>query len=357
MTTKKLMSTVFLVSMLALTSCSKDDDNKTTPANPPDDGTKRVVWVDELIYYPAGEGNSHSSGDFFRYKFTWENGQLKRWSEYDIDDNLKWYYDFTYENGKLMALKPDNLHGESITTTLQYDGDRLTRAYESYNGSTRTYTYEYNAAGELVKRSLENSQSVEELTWENGNVVKVVDWYNGNIGDGIRTYSYDDRPNPLRTVYKDVALIGTFMYEYMSLNNVTEYRIQYDYDDDEKVIPYTLTYDGDYVTTQRIDYSNYVETKYIHYSDGTGSTPQLCNIKVSCNIPTDDRVVYGEGVYTAGSEVTIRASYAGEYEYLMHDGKLYRFECWSDGITDPVRTFTATTTATFQAIYKDIYPQ
>ncbi len=354
MTKQIRLLTLTLAATLAFTACDRDDAQ--TPSNPSvPDGEKRLEWV-ESFQYEHHQYDEYTSSRLYRDKFSWENGLLKRWEIFDIDNHPRGYLEPIYEDGKTKELRQYTASGvmeESIT--FFYTGDRLTRAHSVAEWGATDYTFEYNAAGELVKQTRTReagSTSTELYTWENGNVVKMVDQYDSYVKE--RVYEYDDKPNVLRHVYKDIAYIGTITVPMLSKNNVVKFSKS---DNEEGRNTYThtntYTYDGDHVTSSTYIGGSYAERQFFRYTDGSGMAAQVCRIRFQDGYDDESRPYYvrGKGDYLKGDKVVI-----GTDSYYVHNGTYYTFSHWDDGNTDNPRTFTATGDATFRPVYTEGTP-
>lgn len=346
MTKQIRLLTLTLATTLAFIACDRDDAQ--TPSNPTSpDGEKRLEWV-ESFQYEHNQYGEYTRSHLYREKFSWENGLLKRWEYFDIDNHPRGYLEPIYEDGKTKELRLYTASGvmeESIT--FFYTGDKLTRAHSVAEWGATDYTFEYNAAGELVKRTetREDGSTITNLyTWENGNVVKMVNQYDSYVEECV--YEYDDKPNVYRHAYKNIAYIGNISTQiFLSKNNVVKYSWK---DDEEQWNTYTYTYDGDHVTSQTNIHGSYTERQFFRYTDGSGMAAQVCRIRFQDGYDDESRPysVYGKGDYLKGDMVIISTS-----SYYYHNDTYYTFSRWDDGNTDNPRTFTATADVTLRPIY------
>ena len=342
--THKLL-TLALGAMILFAACGKEDDKPSSPTDPAPDGEKKLEYWEQLNYETDG---TSTWGAFFYYKFSWDNGLLKKMEMFNDDGQSEYSCEIIYENGKAKEIREYEAPGElHCAYTLLYTGDRVTGAVRS-NGEEVTYSY--NAAGELVKQTHTfdgGGTHTTYLTWENGNVVEVreIDNYNSRT----YTYTYDNKINPLRSAMSTLVA-ASMPSEWLSKNNViSETRINNA--GEQSVRHSTYTYGGDYPTSMTQEWTsdrwNFKDRSYFRYTDGSGMSisSQVCRIRIETG--SEGRpYAYGRGEYLRGDTVIISAD--PEYD---NGGTHYTFSRWSDGNTDNPRTFVATTDMTFQPVY------
>ena len=353
MTNTHKLLTLALGAMILFAACGREDDKPTTPTDPVPDGEKKLECWEWLNYYTVG---TSTWGAFFYYKFSWDNGLLKKMERFFNDDGQSEYSrEIIYENGKAKEIReyyaPGELH---CAYTLLYTGDRVTGAVRSNGGEV---TNSYNAAGELVKQTLtynDGGTYTTYLTWENGNVVEIraVDNYDSRTSTYSYTYTYDNKINPLRSVMSTLVYASLSASGWrLSKNNVIS-ETWIDNDGEQSVPHSTYTYGGDYPTsmTQEWTGDNWSgkDRSYFRYTDGSGMSisSQVCRIRIETGSEGRPYNADGDGEYLKGDTVIISAD--PEYD---NGGTHYTFSRWSDGNTDNPRTFVATADMTFQPVY------
>ena len=351
MTKAHKLLTLAFGAMILFAACGREDDKPTTPTDPAPDGEKKLEYWEQLNYETDG---TSTWGGFGYYKFSWDNGLLKKMEMFNDDGQSEYSCEIIYENGKAKEIREYEAPGElHCAYTLLYTGDRVTGAVGS-DGSEGTYSY--NAAGELVKKTFTynggSGTYTTYLTWENGNVVEIraVHNYDSRTSTYSYTYTYDNKINPLRSVMSTLEYASRSASEWLSQNNaISETRI--DNAGEQSVRHSTYTYGGDYPTSttqeETIGRSNFKDRSYFRYTDGSGMSisSQVCRIRIETG--SEGRpYAYGRGEYLRGDTVIISAD--PEYD---SEGTHYTFSRWSDGNTDNPRTFVATADMTFQPVY------
>lgn len=346
MTKTHNLLTLALGAMILFAACGKEDDKPSTPTDPVPDGEKKLEYWEQLNYETDG---TSTWGGFGYYKFSWDNGLMKKMEFFNGDGRSGYFYEIIYENGKAMEIRQYEADEWSVTYTLLYTGDKVTGSVGS-DGSEGTYSY--NAAGELVKKTItyDGRTYTTYLTWENGNVVEKRGI--GNSGTYSYTYTYDNKINPLRSAMSilEYASPSSSTEELLSKNNaISQTQI---YSDGEQYVRHdNYTYGGDYPTSTTHEWtSDPVSAKhryYFRYTDGSGMSisSQVCRIRIETGSegrPYAD----GGGEYLRGDTVIISAD--PEYD---NEGTRYTFSHWNDGNTDNPRTFVATADMTFQPVY------
>lgn len=345
MTNTHKLLTLALGAMILFAACGKEDDKPSSPTDPAPDGEKKLEYWEQLNYETDG---TSTWGGFGYYKFSWDNGLLKKMELFNDDGQSEYSCEIIYENGKAKEIREYEAPGElHCAYTLLYTGDRVTGAVRSNGGEV---TNSYNAAGELVKQTHTfdgGGTYTTYLTWENGNVVEVREI--DNYDSRTYTYTYDNKINPLRSAMS--TLVAASMPSgWLSKNNaISETQI---YNDGEQSVRHrTYTYGGDYPTSMTLERTgdnwSRKDRSYFRYTDGSGMSisSQVCRIRIETGSegrPYAD----GDGEYLKGDTVIISAD--PEYD---SEGTHYTFSRWSDGNTDNPRTFVATTDMTFQPVY------
>ncbi len=351
MTKTHNLLTLALGAMILFAACGKEDDKPSSPTDPAPDGEKKLEYWEHLNYETDG---TSTWGAFFYYKFSWDNGLLKKTESFNDDGQYEYSCEIIYENGKAKEIREYDAPGElRCAYTLLYTGDRVTGVVGS-DGSEGTYSY--NAAGELVKKTFTydggNGTYTTYLTWENGNVVEVREIvnYDSRTRTYSYTYTYDNKINPLRSVMSTLDCVSRSASGWLSKNNaISETRI--DNAGEQSVRHSTYTYGGDYPTsmTQEWTGDNWSgkDRSYFRYTDGSGMSisSQVCRIRIETG--SEGRpYAAGGGEYLRGDTVIISAD--PEYD---NGGTHYTFSRWNDGNTDNPRTFVATADMTFQPVY------
>lgn len=352
--THKLL-TLALGAMILFAACGKEDDKPSSPTDPAPDGEKKLEYWEWLNYETDG---TSTWGGFGYYKFSWDNGLLKKMESFNDDGQSESSCEIIYENGKAKEIREYEAPGElRCAYTLLYTGDRVTGAVHSNGGEV---TNSYNAAGELVKQTLtfdDGGTHTTYLTWENGNVVEVREIHNYDSRTSTYsytyTYTYDNKINPLRSAMSTLVAALMPPSGWLSKNNaISETRI--DNAGEQSVRHSTYTYGGDYPTSMTQEWTDdirsYKDRSYFRYTDGSGMSisSQVCRIRIETGSegwPYAD----GDGEYLKGDTVIISAN--PEY-YDYNGGTHYTFSRWSDGNTDNPRTFVATADMTFQPVYE-----
>ena len=349
MTKTHNLLTLAFGAMILFAACGKEDDKPSTPTDPAPDGEKKLEYWEHLNYETDG---TSTWGAFFYYKFSWDNGLLKKVESFNDDGQSEYPFEIIYENGKAKEIRRYEASGElHVAYTLLYTGDRVTGVVGS-DGSEGTYSY--NAAGELVKQTYtydDGGTYTTYLTWENGNVVEIREVHNDDSRTSTYsyTYTYDNKINPLRSAMSTLVA-ASIPSEWLSKNNViSETRINNA--GEQSVRHSTYTYGGDYPTSMTQEWTsdrwNFKDRSYFRYTDGSGMSisSQVCRIRIETGSegrPYAD----GDGEYLKGDTVIISAD--PEYD---NEGTHYTFSRWNDGNTDNPRTFVATADMTFQPVY------
>ena len=342
--THKLL-TLALGAMIFFAACGKEDDKPSSPTDPVPDGEKKLEYWEQLNYETDG---TSTWGGFEYYKFSWDNGLLKKMELFNDDGQSEYSCEIIYENGKAKEIREYEAPGElHCAYTLLYTGDRVTGAVRSNGGEV---TNSYNAAGELVKQTLTfdgGGTYTRYLTWENGNVVEVRE--TDNYDSRTYTYTYDNKINPLWSAMSTLVAATMPPSGWLSKNNVISETWIYN-DEEQPVRHSTYTYGGDYPTsmTQERTGDNWSSKNrsYFRYTDGSGMSisSQVCRIRIETG---SEGRPYAAGEYLRGDTVIISA----DPEYYDYEGTHYTFSHWNDGNTDNPRTFIATTDMTFQPVY------
>jgi hypothetical protein len=177
-------------------------------------------------------------GDPFYYEFTYQDGKLNSISEVDL-----YSYESTDENNNPITINKGNKSIKSYTYNLDGTIDKI--EFVSYElettgewQETSTYSdvYEYNANKELSKVSYHENGSSEESTsyfeieWENGNLKKKK-YYDINqegkviLEEEVEYQQYDNKKNPLSVIalLEDFDMDGLLVYATTNSNKLSKF--------------------------------------------------------------------------------------------------------------------------------------
>lgn len=294
-----------------------------------------IVWsgnnVSGMQYFDYLNGAEVSDGNV-EISYVYDGSVLKEVKEVSDDQYIATSY-LTYTGNLLTEIYSTFDEGNETgwrRTTITYTGDKVREITNLYDGG---YSYRY------------------VLTWNGDNVVRTESYRSDGSLDYAYDYTYDNKNNPMKLDLAVALIFGDYGGSPSANNVIMETRTSssgstYTYS-------YVYTYDGDYpvkcVRTERDNntgsyYSQYSETTYYEYADGTGrgQVPQIYTINVQRNVE-DWGYVYssGENEYAAGSTAVIQASPLYGYEFRQ----------WSDGNTDNPRAITVNANATYTAIF------
>ncbi|MCR5608939.1 MAG: DUF1906 domain-containing protein [Lachnospiraceae bacterium] len=204
------------------------------------------------------------------------------------------------------------------TGTVKRTFDKLDRVltYTDVNG--KTVSYEYDAAGNLVKMTYPDDTYVTYKYDKAGNVIKVTDW-NGNETsykydenndiikvtrpDGsILTKAYDEkgRLTSAKDTAKDGIVISSYTYEYDEMNNITSETSETD------KIRYEYSYDILYRLTER---------KTVLTETGEVAEKENFTYDSACNI-----------IVSGSSEGTSERNYNANNQLLSMDGNGFVYD-------------------------------
>lgn len=207
-------------------------------------GIRHIIWGDgrEDTYLPAGAGNFTAPRGFFNTLSEYQPGKLKL-SETDgtnfffdnsahmritkIEEPNGNFLSFTYNDTLLTSIT--NSAGQTIT--LSYSNGKLTTITDAITSPVRTFTYIYDAAGNLreVKDPLNHSTKyaylingpMKAITDKNNNKVDIIYYNNFSTSELIGcnkrlSFSYDSAT--LTTLVTDYLEAGS--------NQVTKYEFK-----------------------------------------------------------------------------------------------------------------------------------
>ncbi|REC49380.1 hypothetical protein [Chryseobacterium pennipullorum] len=123
---------------------------------------------------------------------------------------------FEYNNGK--PVKTTYYNDKQVMEyylNFYYQGDRLTanKAVYTNSGFSRTYSYAYNASGQLTSSTLCQSEDcsdprVSSFTYSGGNVSVETDVTSGTYGLAFKSeFSYDNKQSPYSNVNKYLRIM------------------------------------------------------------------------------------------------------------------------------------------------------
>lgn len=253
MKTISLFSCIFLLLILAVISCGKDDNG---PAKPPDSncriasatsksGGTTVTYI--LSYDNDGRVNKISMDDFYktRYHFNYVQGTLTRSGYSDHWDGQ--------QTSELRA----ELNGMGLPTLItdrRYDYTPAGQPLKLI--SVYTYTYEYNSKGELQAGITKteypgnpgnNTEYTYTYSWNNGNIVK----QEASNGSTVNYEYYTDKPlqkgDPV--IFDGMVSYGVSPFKNKNLvksitDGTTIINMNYEYDENGKVKIATLSGNG-----------------------------------------------------------------------------------------------------------------
>ena len=296
-------------------------------------------------------------------KITWSGNRLKGFSWMDYE-NGAWVNDgmasFEYEGDSPTEII---FTGEEYVATyyITYTDGYPTEIYMVLNdGYWNKTNYSYDSDGKLrtsTRTSSGGSSFSSSFTWTGDNLTAVEE-HESTGSEYHYSYTYDSKKSPNNNISLPLKLIMCGDdYSTLSANNVIlmQRTHSYTYGDitstNTDTYTYAYTYDGDYpvkcIRAEREEYDEYGNkreytiTTYYEYADGTGASqlPKLYEIVDGGS--QDEGYVYGDGVYTAGTEAVL-------YVYAQYQHQFLR---WSDGVTDNPRHITVNSNATYTPIY------
>lgn len=321
-----------------LTGCSKDSDSA---AITDDSFERRVDQITEVHYTDMGENT-----DGYRYTTTyeWDGNKLKQTKVNGVPRYM--YY---YNDDRVSEI----LHYRNNSITLRQiftynENNQITQyTMSSIDGTSSAYAnVSYNDNGEISSVSYINGNTTisYQLTWNNGNIIKLIRRYDSETYHVVNNYTitYDNKKSYRRGLGIEAFLNEESGFSPMALTRNNPVAL-HDDDDGTVYVPYTYTYDGDYVQSfsSKEDGHMYPEenTFYIKYTN-TNDPANVYNITVNSNYC----YVYGGGEYEYGKLVKL---------YATPCSSAYRFSRWSNGATANPLVFTVTGDADFYAIFEE----
>ena len=221
MKTTSFLRTILLLGVLALNSCSENNEAETQL-------TPTILVKKKIITYSANDvvtinykydGNkiiSRSTDGGFIATYTY-TGDVITMIEERVDDKFQRSYEYIYLNGKVAKeIEKDNWETDS-----------------------RIYTYNANGTVSYVRNRTGGQSTTGLLTFENGNLVK------NEEGNSTYIFGYDTKNNPFKNVLGFNLLFDTNT-DMFSRNNMTQdgssgYSTDY----------YTFNYDANGFPTER----------------------------------------------------------------------------------------------------------
>lgn len=204
---KKLLY-LFTASLLAFTSCSKDDNNSSDPTS--SILVKKRIYVgndgvstSEDIIYNGNKIVSITGQDGSVFKYTYTGELITKTEESDTKGVVDYTTEYSYASGKLVASIEKNKDTKFYyKTKYTYNADG-TISYDQFRVTVATGAEEeYGATG--------------KYTFKGGNVVKLEVSYYGN--DKSYVYEYDTKNNP----FKNVTGLSLLFDEETAVNNIVK---------------------------------------------------------------------------------------------------------------------------------------
>ena len=204
MKTTSFLRTILLLGVLALNSCSANNETETQL-------TPTILVKKKIITYSANDvvtinykydGNkiiSRSTDGGFIATYTYTGNVITKIEE-RVNDKFQRSYDYIYLNGKVAKeIQKDNLETDS-----------------------RTYTYNANGTVSYVRTRTGGESTTGLLTFENGNLVKNEEFYGGQYpSTSTYIFGYDTKNNPFKNLLGFNLLFDTNEDMY-SKNNMTQ---------------------------------------------------------------------------------------------------------------------------------------
>lgn len=204
---KKLLY-LFVASLLAFTSCSKDDNNSSDPAS--SILVKKRIYVgndgvstSEDIIYNGNKIVSITGQDGSVFKYTYTGELITKTEESDTKGVVDYTTEYSYASGKLVASIEKNKDTKFYyKTKYTYNADG-TVSYEQFRVTVATGAEEeYGATG--------------KYTFKGGNLTKLEVFYYGS--EMLHVYEYDTKNNP----FKNVIGISLLLDDETAVNNVVK---------------------------------------------------------------------------------------------------------------------------------------
>lgn len=183
---KRLLLPLMAIS-IALTSCSRDNDDITNPIETPVAQAKKLTGVTET-------STSKYNIDHSLY-LTYNNDKL---ISSRFEDGLQ-QLDYIYENDKIVGINNGRL-----SARLTYNPDGTLKSSIS-NEVNREYTYDGNLVKvKEISKYTNSSQTIEYIfTMENGNMVKQEIYFTDGFGSNQKitlNFKYDNNKNPIQEI-------------------------------------------------------------------------------------------------------------------------------------------------------------
>ncbi|PBI84693.1 hypothetical protein BSF41_40210 [Flavobacterium sp. ACN2] len=247
---KKLLY-LFVASLLAFTSCSKDDNNSSDPAS--SILVKKIIDIDidgsssTRNYEYNGNKIVSMTEDGLLSKYTYTGDFITKIEEIDASGKLDLTTEYSYTNGKLATSVEKNTNSKFYYKTKYTHNTDGTVTYDQFRGTVATGAEEeYGAAG--------------KYTFKDGNFVKLEVSYYGS--ESLYIYEYDTKNYP----FKNVTGLSLLLDDETTANNVV------------KITGTSGT--GDIIRTSIITYSykydtnNYPTEKVERYQSGSSISTQ-----------------------------------------------------------------------------------
>ena len=204
---KKLLY-LFTASLLAFTSCSKDDNDSSDPAS--SILVKKITMVasdgdssTENYLYNGNKIVSMTEADGSVTKYTYTGDLITKIEELDVTGTLNLTTNYNYVSGRLdNSIRKHSAESYYYKTIYIYNADG-TVSYDNFRGVASTgVEQEYGATG--------------KFTFKEGNVVKLEVSYYGN--DRSYVYEYDTKNNP----FKNVTGLSLLLDDDTAVNNIVK---------------------------------------------------------------------------------------------------------------------------------------
>lgn len=252
---KKLLY-LFTTSLLVLTSCSKDDNDSSSPVS--SILVKKIIDIDidgsssTRNYEYNGNKIVSMTEDGLLYKYTYTGDYITKIEEFDTEGKVDITTEYSYTNGKLTTSIEKNTGAKYYYKTTYVHNTDGTVSYDNFRGNVETgIEQEYGATG--------------KYTLKDGNMLKLEVSYYGD--ENAYVYEYDNKNHPLKNVtglgllLDDETLVNNLVKETATLGSgdklstsITTYTYKYDVNNypTEKVENYQS---GDFVSTQTTQYA------------------------------------------------------------------------------------------------------
>jgi hypothetical protein len=232
---------LFSVALLAFTSCSKDDNDSSTPA--PSILVKLIAEfegdkpVSRDVLYNGNKVASITSADGSQKKFTYTGDFITKMEIINNNGALQGTVEYQYTNGKMVSYVRKEAGATYNYKTEYVHNTDGTVSYEEFRINVSTgVEQEY---GEIGK-----------LTYKDGNLIKKESSFYGS--DSVYTYEYDDKNSPSKNMTGNSLLIDALTD--VSVNNVIKETQTsksggnvYTY-----ITTYTYSYDADNYPTLKV---------------------------------------------------------------------------------------------------------